>query len=404
MIYQPPTGARDLLPLEVAQKAWIEQRLQQTFQRWSYHQIITPTLEHLETLVAGGAIQPETVIQLRDAKEGLLGLRPELTASIARAAVTRMAGSIYPQRLSYNANIFRRSTRAHLSSQQEFFQSGVELIGAGGVAADAEILLLLQDCLQFLGLRQWQVVLGEARLTRSLLAAFPTTLRPQVQRAIAQLDRVGLQQLPLSPDLKQRALTILELRGEPGAVLAKIGHLDLYPPQTETLQNLKSLLELLGDNYPLTVDLSLIKTFDYYTGIIFEVVGEVGSGQQILGQGGRYDQLLGLYHPQGESLPGIGFCLNLEELHQHLLYLGHLPLQTPASHWLIIPQTPTAVGAAFAYAQKLRWESPDTQIVRVEVMLQPGAADSHREYARQRGIPYIAWIAADKSPTIEAVS
>jgi ATP phosphoribosyltransferase regulatory subunit len=91
MIHQPPTGARDLLPIDVAQKHWIERRLQDVFHRWSYRRIITPTLERMETLTAGGAVRPESVIQVWDAEEGFLGLRPELTASIARAAVNRMA-------------------------------------------------------------------------------------------------------------------------------------------------------------------------------------------------------------------------------------------------------------------------------------------------------------------------
>jgi len=91
MAYQPPAGARDLLPLDVVQKDWIEDRLQQVFHQWGYHRIITSTLERLDTLMAGGAIQQSTVIQLQNAEEEL-GLRPELTASIARTAVTRMAG------------------------------------------------------------------------------------------------------------------------------------------------------------------------------------------------------------------------------------------------------------------------------------------------------------------------
>ena len=71
MIYQPPAGARDLLPLEVAQKAWINDRLQQIFQQWGYQRIVTSTQELLDTLTAGGAIDPATVIQLRDNSQSL---------------------------------------------------------------------------------------------------------------------------------------------------------------------------------------------------------------------------------------------------------------------------------------------------------------------------------------------
>ena len=116
MIYQPPAGARDLLPLEVVQKAWINDLVQEVFQQFGYQRIVTSTLEWLDTLTAGGAIQPDMVVQLKDNYEGDLGLRPELTASIARAAVTRMAGNVYPQRLCYRANIFRTPPKSHYGS------------------------------------------------------------------------------------------------------------------------------------------------------------------------------------------------------------------------------------------------------------------------------------------------
>jgi len=396
MIYQPPSGARDLLPLDVAQKCWIEQRLQQVFNCWSYQRIITPTLERLDTLMAGGAIQPETVIQLRDAEEAILGLRPELTASIARAAVTRMAGVTYPQRLYYNANIFRQ-TQDSYSSQQEFFQAGVELLGCSGLLADAEILLLLADCLDSLGLQRWHLILGEAELTRSLLADFPLPLREQVRHSIAQLDRVALEALSLSPQLQQRALFLLDLRGKPGDVLQRVGGLDLAPAQRLVLNNLKSLVEVLGERFSLTLDLSLIQTFDYYTGLVFEAVIDTESGVRVLGKGGRYDQLLSLYHPQGQPVPGIGFALNIEDLHQVLLPTAQLPQQTPASDWLVVPEDEQAISATFTYAQHLRAEAK-----RVEIDLVPRTTESIWEYARQHRIPQIAWVSADGSPRIVA--
>jgi ATP phosphoribosyltransferase regulatory subunit len=123
MVYQPPAGARDLLPLDVAQKRWIEERLQQIFHRWGYHRIITSTLERMDTLMAGGAIQRQAVIQLQNSEDEELGLRPELTASIARTAVTRMAGATLPQRLYYNANVFQRPQDYRHNQPQEFYQA-----------------------------------------------------------------------------------------------------------------------------------------------------------------------------------------------------------------------------------------------------------------------------------------
>jgi ATP phosphoribosyltransferase regulatory subunit len=418
MVYQPPVGSRDLFPLDVAQKRWIEDRIQQVFHGWGYHRIITSTLERLETLMAGGAIEQSTVIQLQDADGETLGLRPELTASIARAAVTRMAGASYPQRLYYNANVFRRAAKGLDNRQQEFYQAGVELLGSDSVAADAEILLILSDCLANLKLQGCALILGEAELTRSLLSPFPEALREAVREAIARLDRIALEALPLSPHLRERALLLLDLRGEPSQVLRQVSSLDLDDRQQLIVERLQALIELLRARQlhsdpnlvplpdaeapfllPIVLDLSLIQAIDYYTGIVFEVVSP--SGRRVLGQGGRYDQLLSLYQPQGKSCPGIGFVLNIEELQQVLLADGQLPLQTPTSDWLVVPTTSTAYMAAFAHAQKIR---ASAHLVRVEVALDDRTtADAIRDYAKRRQIKQIAWVSEAGLTQVETV-
>jgi ATP phosphoribosyltransferase regulatory subunit len=404
MVYQPAAGARDLLPLDVAQKRWIEDRLEQVFQRWGYHRIITSTLERMDTLMAGEAIQRQMVIQLQNGQNEELGLRPELTASIARTVVTRMTNATYPQRLYYNANVFRRNWEGRHNRQQEYYQAGVELLGAGGLLANAEVLLLVADCFTALDLQGWRLILGEAGITRSLFNAFPPEIRNQVRTAIAHLDYVTLDTLPLSQELHQRAKIMLDLRGDSQEVLEKVSSLDLEPDQHEAINNLKSLVELLEGKFPLILDLSLIQTIDYYTGIVFEVVSDTSNTNvqaQVLGRGGRYDQLLGLYHPQGESIPGIGFELSIDDLYQILSFNQQLPQNIPASHWLVVPETPGAEAAAFDYAEKLRNNS---ELLRVEIELGGRDVSAIRQYASDRSITKIAWIKADGSHTIEAGS
>lgn len=418
MTYQPPVGARDLFPLDVAQKSWIEARLQNVFKRWGYHRIITSTLERLDTLMAGGAIDQSTVLRVQDAENHALGLRPELTASIARAAATRMDSDRLPYRFYYNANVFRRPSRASHNRQQEFFQAGVELLGSGGVGADAEMLLLLTDCMRVLGMQQWHLLLGDAGLSRSLLSVFPEGLRTEVRQAIAHLDRIALEALPLSSDLRDRALLLLDLRGQPADVLQMVSNLDLSDEQRYSITNLKTLIELLETTFAaqpeqpapsLILDLSLVQTFDYYTGIVFEAVNWGASGQRVLGQGGRYDQLLGLYHPDGQSYPGIGFSLNLEDLHHVMLNNQRLPTGTPASRWLVVPEHPQSYAAAFTYAQTIREAGRESgrsdEVVRVEVdIVDRGSAEAVRAYAQQQQITQIAWVRKDGSLETESLA
>ena len=405
MSYQPPSGTRDLLPLDVAQKYWIEGRLEQMFQRWGYHRIITSTVESLDTLMAGGAIAQSSVIQLQGDGQERLGLRPELTASIARAAVTRMAQVTYPQRLYYTANVFSRAKTGTQAGQQEYYQAGVELLGTRGLLSDAETIRLLLSCVNTLQLTDWQLILGNAGLTRSLLEAFPQPLRKTVREAIAHLDRITLETLDVADELRQRALQMLDLRGRPQDVLQAVSQFDLTSDQQAIVHELKSLVELLQSadpDQPFILDLSLIQSFDYYTGMVFEVVANTPQGRQVVGKGGRYDNLLGVFDPKGRSYPGIGFMFNVENLHQALLGTGHLPDATPASDWLVVPQTPQAALAAFQYAQTIR---EGNALIRVELYLEPeDDAEVIRTRARDRSISRIAWITEDSPPAIETVN
>ncbi|NEQ47402.1 MAG: ATP phosphoribosyltransferase regulatory subunit [Leptolyngbya sp. SIOISBB] len=404
MSYQPPSGTRDLLPLDVAQKYWIEGRLEEMFQRWGYHRIITSTVENLDTLMAGGAIAQSSVIQLQGDGPERLGLRPELTASIARAAVTRMAQVTYPQRLYYTANVFSRAAKGAQTGQREYYQAGVELLGINGSLADAETLRLLLSCVETLQLTDWQLILGNADLTRSLLQAFPEDLRGTVRDAIAQLDRITLETLDLPDNLRQRALQMMDLRGRPQDVLQIVSQLPLTPDQQAIVNELKSLVELLDSgktSSPIILDLSLIQSFDYYTGIIFEVVANTPQGRQVVSKGGRYDNLLGVFDPKGRSYPGIGFMMNVETLHQALTGSGCLPEVTPPSDWLVVPKTPQAAIAAFQYAETIREAEA---VVRVELYLEADDdAETVRQRARDRNINRIAWIADAHPPEIEAV-
>ncbi|MFN5856046.1 MAG: ATP phosphoribosyltransferase regulatory subunit [Pseudanabaenaceae cyanobacterium] len=414
MVHQLPTGAKDLLPLDVARKQWLEKHLQQCFHNWGYQRIITPTLEHLDSLTAGGAVQPETVLQLRTDGLASLGLRPELTASIARAYATRLQsddGSC-PQRLYYHANVFRRkgSHSAKIASE-ESFQAGVELLGAAGLLADGEILLLLRQCLAAVHLPSWRLVLGDARITNAFLATVPPSHRHRVHQCLADLDRVQIEQMDLPEPHKTNALALFDLRGNPETVLAKLQAQPWAQDIADEVDLLRARVDLWHKTLEpdaldpdavseamdqrLCLDLSMIRTFDYYTGMVFEVI----SGNYVIAQGGRYDNLIGIYHPQGKTYPSVGFCLNLEDLQQVLL--KYLPKTPQPVHTLVVPTSTDAVAAAFNYAQALRQQNPEAMIVVGLEAVSPEVAQSQ---AQQRGIDQVALVQGAESVQLLSVS
>lgn len=401
---RPPSGARDLLPREVQRREKLEAQLTRVFRRYGYQRIITPTLERLETLLAGGSIRAESVLQLRDGEGTMLGLRPELTASIVRAAATRLAGGPLPLRLYYHGSVFRNSRREEGSySGQEFFQSGVELIGAGGWLADAEILLLLADCIRSVGISScefsWTLLLGDVSLTESLLSAVAPTAQAAVRRAIAQLDYVYLESAPLPEAARQIGLQILGLRGQPGQVLSDLAQLPVPPERLRDLRQLCQVLEEHGVR--VVLDLSLLQTLAYYTGIVFQAV----AGGEIIALGGRYDRLHALYSPQQVEQPGIGFTLLPDTL------LRLLPPDPKTEEMgckrLVVPLVPAGIPAALALAARWREEcyaygtltgtAPLTRMEAVELELLDRAPEEIEVYACQCGIPEIAWVQADGS-------
>ena len=109
--------------------------------------------------------------------------------------------------------------------------------------------------------------------------------------------------------------------------------------------------------------------------------------------------MLGLYHPEEAEIPGIGFCINIEDIHQTMLPTGQLPSQTPRSEWLVVARQPQAQAQAFTYAQELRRSEVEA---RVELFLEAAVSpDSVRQYACDRNINQIAWIASEASPEVE---
>ena len=97
MALQPAAGARDLNPRQVESNRALSERLASVFRLWGYDEVSPPRVERLDTLMAGGAIASEDVVRL--VADEPLGLRPEMTASIARAACTRLASRPRPLRL-----------------------------------------------------------------------------------------------------------------------------------------------------------------------------------------------------------------------------------------------------------------------------------------------------------------
>ncbi|MGQ0548620.1 MAG: ATP phosphoribosyltransferase regulatory subunit [Armatimonadota bacterium] len=306
-----PVGFRDQTVDEAAARRRLEARLREVFARWGYAEVLTPTLEFLDTFLQGaGPGVADLLLKMVDSGGEVLALRPEMTVPLARFAATRLlpAGP-GPLRLAYIAAVFRGQERGS-GQLREFTQAGVELIGEAGPEADVEVIALAADALHAAGLTRPAISVGHAGFVRGMLATLPDETAEIVRdrlyrRAFADLDGV-MAGGPVRDALRQ----IPTLRGE--HALERAGALAVTSESREALQTLRDVLDGVKVHMPavrVEVDLGLIRDFEYYSGTVFEAhAGR--AGLPLLG-GGRYDGLLARF---GRAAPATGFAIGLERV------------------------------------------------------------------------------------------
>ncbi|MDR7556197.1 MAG: ATP phosphoribosyltransferase regulatory subunit [Armatimonadota bacterium] len=335
-----PVGMRDVPADEMVRRRWLEARWRALFARWGYVEVETPLLEFLETFLQGaGPGVGDRLLKLVDTGGEVLALRPEMTVPLARYAATRLlpAGD-RPWRLAYVAAVFRGQERGS-GRERQFTQAGVEVIGDGSLAADAEVIALAAEALRIAGVEQATVSVGHAGFLRGVLATLPAAAADAARdllyrRAFAELDRV----VPAGP-AREALRAVPGLRG--AGALERAAALATTAESREALAVLGAVLEALAPyalDVRLEVDLGLIRDFDYYTGVVFEAHGP-RAGRPLLG-GGRYDALLARF---GQPAPATGFALGVERV----LDATHVALPQP-------PRVVVRYGDGAAYARAVR--------------------------------------------------
>ena len=370
-----PYGMRDFLPGEVGQKRQVEESLIRLFARWGYEEIITPTMEYMETLQAGSEGIEAHLYKFFDRHNRLLALRPDMTTPIARVAATRLKDQEAPLRLCYLANVFRYE-EAQAGRQCEFYQAGVELLGEGGATADAEVVALAVESLLDAGLVSFQISLGQVDFINGLLAeaGLQGERSREIRQALTSRDLVGLEKLladsGISAGVQQllRRIPLLHGKRELLEEARSLVNNDVSRRALDNLAQIYALLEHYGVAEHVVFDLGVFRNFSYYTGMVFEAYTP-GLGFPVLG-GGRYDQLAGAY---GQDCPATGFALGIERV---LLARQRQKLEVCAAKSdVYISWAKNGLGQAIQRASSLRQEG-----LRVEL----AAQEESRNEAQQR--------------------
>ncbi len=350
---QAPKGTADMLP-DVA-RAWehLQRVAQELFARYGYEPVYTPLFEHTEVFTRGIGeatdIVSKEMYTFEDKGGRSITLRPEGTASVVRAALEHNLTANGAQAKLYYAGPMFRYERPQKGRMRQFWQIGIEVLGAAEPTADAEVITVLWRFFEALGI--------PAAIMRLLLNSMgDESCRPAYRDSIAAFIRQHARDL--CEECVRRAETN-PLRAfdckNPGCreVMAGASLLrdELCDECAAHYAAVKTHLDALG--IPYVEDSTLVRGLDYYTRTVFEIQVDAGLGSQnAIGGGGRYDRLMEAY--DGPPTPGLGFALGFERT---LLAMQAAGIEVPApprAEVFVARVDDSVTAEVFALAQRMR--------------------------------------------------
>jgi ATP phosphoribosyltransferase regulatory subunit len=328
--FEKPIGVRDYLPEAVARLRSIESNVLNCMYRWGYDQIMTPTLEYYDTVGVASSTEDKKLFKFLDRQGATLVLRSEMTAPIARVVSSLLKDKPLPLRLCYHSQVYR-AMEQEAGRDAEFFQTGLELIGDASPEADAEVIALSIASLQAAGVQSFKMAIGHIGF---LNGWFTEMLQDQIEaeqglkKHLLSRDFVGyrdtIRQLSMDKSHAKALEQLLHLRGDVD-VCQQALTLTRHPEALNAIHHLQkvwSVLEAYQVTAHITIDLTMIGDFSYYTGMVFE--GYAAKHAFPVCSGGRYDNLLSQF---GRPCASTGFALKTNRI---LELFDEVPSQGPS--------------------------------------------------------------------------
>jgi histidyl-tRNA synthetase len=346
MRIQAPRGTFDVLPQEAARREVLEGHAKRILESAGYGRIETPAFEATE-LFARGVGEATDIVQkemysFSDGAGRSLTLRPEGTAPVCRAYIEHGMHKLPQPVKRWYLSSFFRAEAPQKGRYRQFWQVGAETIGSAAPEADAEVIVLLAELLDALGVR--------ARLMIGSLGA-PET-RAEYREELKAYLRARSEQL--SEEVRAR-IDLNPLRAfdatDPGtrAVMADAPRLldRLAPEDAEHFAEVRALLDGSGVRYE--VEPRLVRGLDYYTRTLFEFSSDQLGAQSGVGGGGRYDRLI--EQLDGPPTPACGWAAGVERM---LMAAGELPVPPRITDLFVAIAKREGAPAAFRLAREAR--------------------------------------------------
>lgn len=396
--YSAPRGFRDFPPDIMILRRRIIEIIEETFIKYGYDPIETPALEYWDTLKGkyGEEAENKLVYKFKDPwSEKWYALRYDLTVPLARFLSNHAVQ--FPFRRYHISRVWRHENPQR-GRYREFWQCDIDIVGSPYPEADAEIVNVLSEAIENIGLKNFKIKLNDRRILAGIFEeALSIKDVVSVYRIIDKLDKIGYEgvheeliKAGYSNETVEKIVEIISVSGMPEKVLGEID--EIYGRNRkvgEAISHLREMLDYLKYKDKISIELSLVRGLDYYTGPIFEYVVEKPRIGSIAG-GGRYDNLIEIY--TGKHTPSTGGSIGIERVIDAGLELGIFKLNVKTYtkvYVLSLKHDKETYLYALAIANMLREKGIPTQ---VDVMRR--SEQAQRKYAMKKGINVIVYVGA----------
>jgi len=314
---QPYKGARDFYPEDKRIQKYMFKKLRQSVERFGYEEYDAPILEPLELYLAksGEEIVNEQTYAFEDRGGRKVVIRPEMTPTVSRMVAAKRQELGYPLRWYSIPNLWRyeRPQRGRL---REHWQLNVDVFGLNDNFAELEIISVADDILKSFGAKRsmYEIRLNDRKLMDYVLKDYLGMDAVQAYSMSKLIDRKDKMDVPTFMMQVDALCTPYQREGGIAEKLIEFLNVKKLTQLPATLQDqpsvkeLQSLIEMLNEAGVTNVryDASLMRGFDYYTGIVFEVFDTNPENNRSMFGGGRYDGLVGLFGVEPVATVGFG--------------------------------------------------------------------------------------------------
>ncbi|OGD69048.1 histidine--tRNA ligase [Candidatus Campbellbacteria bacterium RIFCSPLOWO2_02_FULL_35_11] len=307
---KPYKGTRDFYPEDKFVQEYIFEKMREVVEAFGYEKYDSSILESTDLYRAKSSqeIVNEQAYTFKDRGDREVTLRPEMTPSLARMVAGKQRELSFPLRWYSIPNLFRYE-RPQRGRSRDFWQLNVDIFGIKGIEAETEVITVAYKIMQNLGAldRDFVIKINYAGIIGIILAEKFNLSDDEKKSLIRLIDRWNGNKISDSDFNKEMGVILGQGRGEDLKKALDNGEIQKImaeQPESQLCQEVIKKLNARGITN-VAFDPFLVRGFDYYTGIVFEVFDKNPENNRAMFGGGRYDNLLDIFG--AEKIPAVGF-------------------------------------------------------------------------------------------------